>query len=298
MPQMPQCELAPGEKGPQYDLEFPGLPPPGKEVMEGQASQCVGKFSFTYEFRQQKESDSTKCHNPPSPSKPCTPKRHTSSADPPFETPVRYFPQPVRVHSPSPSPTPPTVSKNATPQQPLPGSVQHSKAVYSFSRDFTMGTSEVIAACMERARAASMPPSQLGPTSHSTPLPGTTPVEPPTDDPFNLSITAVADSACDKIIMDSPPQLASQECTQKQWVGTGTETPQPEWTWRAAGTPPPPEVYRDVKTKNDTITNATGMQHTAPPHGGWPKIYLILDSTENMIDDLVAGWNSMDTPKL
>lgn len=254
------------------DTNFPPLPPSSAQREVGVTKPCLGKIRLTLGRKKPRVSDSAKRPQPSSPLIDRSSKRHTSIAVPPLGTPVLPTIQPTQDDCSSPSP--PT---NAQAKQPT----------FTFGRDFGL--------------ARNMPQ--------------------PTDTIPDQSATAVENSAWDEILVDSPIVLPAHINTTmgaspifnaaSQWHETPNRmhnTPQKHGpnelnslglsNVNTHQQERRDEIYRDVKTDNNITTNAAGLQRTAIPNGGWPKIHLGIHPLENVTASQVESWKRVSTSKV
>lgn len=265
------------------DTNFPPLPsgPTHREV--GTSKPRLGKIKLTLGRRKPRVSDTSKRLQPSSPLIDRSSKRHTSTAIPPLGTPILptfHLTQEDTLSPPS----------NAQAQQPT----------------FTFGIDQGLS--RNRTQATNL--SETCDIRHNGR--GESKVH-------DQSTTVVGNSAWDDILVDSP-RGSPTHLNQPLGTSPGFNAASP---WRTMPDPsqnpkqgrvrvnslglssvhtyrrePREEIFRDVKTDNFIMTNTTGLQRTAKPNGGWPKIHLGIHPFENVTGSQIASWKRVATPKV
>ena len=246
--------------------------------------------------------DSSKRHDPPSPMADRRPKRHTSTVDPPLESPASSAQADSSDESPPNSPTDYIQRKTISigpynrKEPPL------SQPRFSFSASFPLRPTRSVSSptrstnfdlgnnCRE---LNTIDPSRSGPagveiagedTLVNSPLPPT-PFDRNADSNSTLAGSSLAlTPSCGTLPTSSNPQHVSSQ-TLNLSVPRGKKFSVKN-------------IYHDLKTENDITTNASNLQRTSTPSGGWPKIHLGSSPFDNVILSQVEDWKKVTTPRL
>ncbi|KAG6895095.1 hypothetical protein C0992_003180 [Termitomyces sp. T32_za158] len=247
---------------------------------------------------QPQENESSKRQQPPSPARGRNTKRHASNTDMQFLSPEDH------PHDPESSPAPlldqmedPTAHRSAS------YSLPPSQARFAFSDAFAKRNT-------------------LGPFGPPTPMyysnrNGGVEADGVTMD---QSATAVADSAWDDLLRSSPPSSPTHPThgAINHHNEKGYRYPKPTRATEKEphrrypdGSPAPPTlseslgrrlvisgIHADVKTEAHITTNTSGIQRTATPDGGWPKIHLVSSPMDNVAKSQIEAWRKVTTTKL
>lgn len=278
--------------------------PLGTAQFVGNASSqlSAGKVRLVFGKGKPKGSEHQKRVQPPSPMKDRMPKRHTSEADPPIGSPERPNEQSEghkgQTFTLQRAQTYETVNE-------LDGSSPPSTPTNTHYRLDDHASSEGGANVTRSARATQAARDSME-----------------IDEEFrNQSATAVADSEWDALLND-PPQTTRVTSTPFRFTIPEASplarrlTPTASINKGAQGnptadpiSPPAPtarnnkrsqgdEFHRDIKSEDNIVTNSVGLQRTATPNGGWPRIHLDSNPLDNVSPTQVAAWKKVTSGKL
>ncbi|KAG6875901.1 hypothetical protein C0992_001803 [Termitomyces sp. T32_za158] len=268
------------------DVDFPPLPSSRRQDKQNPSQTRLGKVRLIFGRGQHKDVEAPKRPQPPSPSKDRTLKRHASMADPPVGSEDHTEPPPELGSPQTPSPGE-RGSQRHGPQGDLAGPPripQH----YSFGDGFAST------------------PYQNSPGLTSAPTQRQHKDYMEIDDfTMERSATTVADSEWDDFLNNSPiparstlssaHEIGSAQHKPSRGAAAEGMTAKPIRTYAQAQKS---TIHPDVKAENYIVTNATGLQRTATPSGGWPKIHRLSSPLDNVVPSQIAAWNKVITGKL
>ncbi|KAG6867547.1 hypothetical protein C0993_001348 [Termitomyces sp. T159_Od127] len=290
----------------QAEEDFPPLPTRANPNVTASSEPRTGRVRLIFGKSQTQGPESTKHQQPPSPMKDRTPKRHTSEAVPSICTPKRLTTRTGVMFT---STTPHSGSREADTLREQSPSVA----------DSPTGRPSPTAS---QQPEIDMTGDRNGPLNGSYQQTNRDSME--VDQDFaDQSATAIADYEWDDILNDTP-SISHPSCTPFRFSIPSTEIPTPQNLSHPKAsanidarrspltTPNTPllatkrinkqsnntGIHSDTKEEDHIVTNSAGLQRTATPNGGWPKIHLDSNPLDNVAPAQITAWKKVVTGKL